>query len=86
MRNEIAKPTHVSLAALLSFGILRNKKWKPTEKAQWNIHHIKKLFWQIYAFFVQRAEWLKRRKWKWFDRPHNHISPTIQRSSAQQLT
>ena len=32
MRNEIAKPTHVSLTALLSFGILRNKNENQLKK------------------------------------------------------
>ena len=64
MRNEIAKPTHISLAALLSIGILHNKEWKSTEKTQWSIHYIEKLFWQIYCLLCPAGWMVKKKKVK----------------------
>ena len=62
MRNEIAKPTFISLVALLSFGILRKKM-----KINWESETfetfitLKNCFDKYIAFFVQQGEWLKRK-------------------------
>ena len=65
MRNEIAKPTFISLVALLSFGILRKKNENQLKKRNiWNIHHIKKMFWQIYCLLCPAGWMVKKKKVK----------------------